>query len=96
MAAPQAIVNTTIYQACSGAWVFAAGSIMWGNALAASPPISGSLSESNPAPLLTEDYSNATVQQMSANLLNVFNGSASAPNSGLCPVLEVTTGPALN
>ena len=94
--APQAIVNTTIYQACSGAWVFAAGSMMWGNALAASAPVSGSKSESNPAPLVVEDYSNATIQRMSANVLNVFNGSASTTKSALCPVLEVTTGPALD
>ena len=87
----QAIVNTTIYQACSGAWVFAAGSIMWGNALATSPPVNGSQSEAHPASLVVANYSNATIQQMSANILNVFNGSTAAPKSRPCAVLEITT-----
>jgi hypothetical protein len=94
--APESIVNSTIYQACSGAWVFAAGSMMWGNALAASPPVSGSISESKAAPLLLENYANPAVQQMSANILNVFNGSVRAPKSELCPVVQLTTGPAFD
>src|SRR5206468_3493706 len=32
--ATKAPVNSVIYQACSGAWVFAAGDIMWGDTLA--------------------------------------------------------------
>jgi hypothetical protein len=94
--APEALVNTTIYQACSGAWVFAAGSIMWGNALAASPPVSGSRSETNPAPLVLENYANSTVQQLSANILNVFNGSLRAPKSELCPVVQLIYSPAFD
>jgi hypothetical protein len=78
-------VNTTIYQACSGAWVFAAGSVMWPNALAPSPPIGATDSMSSAAQLITADYSNTYIQQMSANVLNVFNGSRAPPRSGTCP-----------
>jgi hypothetical protein len=59
-------VNSVIYQACSGAWVFGAGSIMWGNALA-------------PSLILGADYSNAVIQKMTANVLDVFSGRRTAP-----------------
>jgi hypothetical protein len=62
-------VNSTIYQACSQAWVFAAGDIMWGNTL-------------GPSLLLGKDYSNTVNQQMTLNVLNVFAGLSQAPASG--------------
>jgi hypothetical protein len=59
-------VNSVVYQACSGAWVFGAGSIMWGNALA-------------PSLILGVDYSNAVTRKMTANVLDVFTGRRAAP-----------------
>jgi len=59
-------VNSVIYQACSGAWVFGAGSVMWGNAL-------------SPSLILGVDYSNAVIQKMTANVLDVFSGRSAAP-----------------
>jgi hypothetical protein len=59
-------VNSVIYKACSGAWVFGAGSIMWGNALA-------------PSLILGVDYSNPVIQKMTANVLDVFSGRRAAP-----------------
>jgi hypothetical protein len=59
-------VNSVIYQACSGAWVFGAGSIMWGNALA-------------PSLILAVNYSNAVIQKMTTNVLDVFTGRRAAP-----------------
>jgi hypothetical protein len=49
-------VNSVVYQACSGAWVFGAGSIMFGNALA-------------PSLLFGKDYSTPEIRQMTRNLL---------------------------
>lgn len=78
-------VNSVIYQACSGAWVFAAGDIMWGNTLA-------------PSLLLGKNYSSALNQQMSLNVLNVFAGVTRLPTStkaciaslpdGVVPVIQ--------
>jgi hypothetical protein len=64
-------VNSVVFQACSGAWVFAAGDIMWGNALA-------------PSFLLGQDYTSAPLQQLSANVLDVFAGRKSVPAGGAC------------
>jgi hypothetical protein len=73
-------VNSVIYQACSGAWVFGAGSIMWGNALA-------------PSLILNVDYSSAVVQKMTANVLNVFSGRNRAPaTSSTCVQAPNTLG----
>jgi hypothetical protein len=66
-------VNSVIYQACSGAWVFGAGDIMWGNTLATSF-------------LLNQDYSSPQLQRMSGNILDVFAGRKSAPGGGACVV----------
>lgn len=87
-------VNTSVYQACGGAWVFSAGSIMWGNALAPSPPVGGLTATGAADPVEVEDYTNADIQQMTANVLNVFNGSAPAPESGPCPGARIMMGSA--
>ena len=76
-------VNTVIYQACSGAWVFGAGSLMWGNALA-------------PSLILGQDYSNIVIQKMTANVLDVFTGRAAAPTtSSSCVTPRNTLAPVL-
>jgi hypothetical protein len=54
-------VNSVIYQACSGAWVFGAGSIMWGNTLSASQ-------------ILAADYTSAAMQSLSRNIVNALAG----------------------
>jgi hypothetical protein len=64
-------VNSVIYQACSGSWVFGAGDIMWGNALA-------------PSFMLGQDYSSPQLQLVSHNILDVFAGRKSAPSGGQC------------
>jgi hypothetical protein len=64
-------VNSVIYQACSGAWVFGAGDIMWGNVLA------GSF-------VLTTDYHDPRLQQLSRNILDVFAGLKTVPAGGDC------------
>jgi hypothetical protein len=92
--AGHATVNTTVYQACSGAWVFAAGSIMWGNALAPSLPVAGTSSPSRAAPLVTENYTNPLIQRITSNVLNVFDGTAAAPRSHPCLIPEPLAGPA--
>ena len=58
--------NSVIYQACSGAWVFAAGDIMWANAL-------------SPSFILGQNYVSAQIEQMSSNVLNVFAGRQAPP-----------------
>ena len=63
-------------------------------ALAPSPPIGGSTDAMSASPLINLDYSNTDVQRMTANVLNVFNGSSARPKSGPCPVNDVATGPA--
>jgi hypothetical protein len=64
-------VNSVLYQACSGAWVFGAGDIMWGNTLA-------------PSLLLSQDYSSAQLQQLSHNILDVFAGRKAVASGGKC------------
>jgi hypothetical protein len=66
-------VNSVVYQACSGAWVFAAGDIMWANAL-------------GPSLILGKDYSSTQIQQMTRSVLDVFAGRAAPPagSSGPC------------
>jgi hypothetical protein len=59
-------VNSVVYQACSGAWVFGAGDIMWADAL-------------GPSLILGKDYSSTQIQQMTHNVLDVFAGRAAAP-----------------
>jgi hypothetical protein len=88
-------VNTTIYQACSGAWVFAAGSIMWGNTLSPTPPIGGSAYTRTAGSLITKSYVNKDVQRMTANLLNAFNGSDPPAPAGACPAVAIATGLAI-
>jgi len=58
--------NSVVYQACSGAWVFGAGDIMWANAL-------------NPSFILGQNYVSAQIQQMTGNVLNVFAGRQAPP-----------------
>ncbi|HVU69479.1 MAG TPA: N,N-dimethylformamidase beta subunit family domain-containing protein, partial [Ktedonobacteraceae bacterium] len=60
--------NSTLYTAASGARVFAAGTIQWSWGLASI--------QSNP-------YMNAGIQRTTANILNNFIGSTSAPTSRL-------------
>jgi N,N-dimethylformamidase beta subunit-like protein len=60
-------VNSVVYQACSGAWVFAAGDIMWGDTL-------------GPALILGKDYSSPQMQQITRNVLDVFATRAVAPS----------------
>lgn len=67
----QAPVNSMLYQACSGAWVFAAGDIMWGDVLA-------------PAFILEQDYSNGLLQQVTGNIMDRFAGRRSTPSGGAC------------
>jgi hypothetical protein len=76
-------VNSVMYQACSGAWVFAAGDIMWADAL-------------GPALILGKDYSSTQIEQMTHNVLDVFSGRTTSPAgaSGRCvpspqPVAQV-------
>jgi hypothetical protein len=66
-------VNSVVYQACSGAWVFGAGDIMWANTL-------------GPSFILGADYSSTQIQQMTRNVLDVFAGRAPTPNAaaGAC------------
>ena len=65
---------------------------MWGNALAPSPPVGGLTVTGAADPVEVEDYANADIQQMTANVLNVFNGSARAPESGPCPGVRIMMG----
>ena len=58
--------NSVVYQACSGAWVFGAGSIMWANAL-------------HPSFILGQNYVSAQIQQMTSNVLDVFAGRSAPP-----------------
>ncbi len=88
-------VNTTIYQACSGAWVFGAGSIMWGNTLAPTPPLGGSADTRTAGSLITKNYASKVMQTLTANVLNAFNGSASPPGAGTCPAASVAAGLAI-
>ncbi len=60
--------NSTLYTASSGARVFAAGTMEWSLGLA---NIQGNT------------YQNTGIQQTTANILNNFIGSSSAPNSGV-------------
>ncbi|HET8910464.1 MAG TPA: choice-of-anchor D domain-containing protein [Ktedonobacteraceae bacterium] len=60
--------NSTLYTAPSGARVFASGTIQWSLGLAS---IQGNT------------YTNAGIQQTTANILNNFIGASSAPNSGI-------------
>jgi len=62
-------VNSVVYQACSGAWVFGAGDIMWANAL-------------GPSFILGKDYTSAYIQQVTGNVLDVFSGRKAAPPAG--------------
>jgi hypothetical protein len=66
-------VNSVIYQACSGAWVFGAGDIMWADALGRSF-------------ILGTDYSSSHIEQMTRNVLDVFAGHAAPPavSAGAC------------
>jgi len=64
-------VNSVLYQACSGAWVFGAGDIMWGNVLA-------------PSLILSQDYSSAQLQQLTRNMLDVFAGRKAVASGGEC------------
>lgn len=76
-------VNSVVFQACSGAWVFAAGDIMWGNTLA-------------PSFMLEQDYTSAPLQQLTANVLDVFAGRKSAPPGQGCTTrypVELLEGP---
>ena len=72
-------VNSVVFQACSGGWVFAAGDIMWGNTLA-------------PSFVLGQDYTNASLQQLTANVLDVFAGRKSVATGGPC-VVHYPAGP---
>ncbi len=85
-------VNSTIYQACSGAWVFGAGSIMWGNTLSPTPPIGGSSDPHSAKTLITKNYSSTDAQTMTANLLDAFNGTETPPAAGQCPAASVAAG----
>jgi len=62
-----------VYQACSGAWVFGAGDIMWANAL-------------GPSFILGKDYASAYIQQITSNVLDVFAGRKPPPpaSTGAC------------
>jgi len=64
-------VNSVLYQACSGAWVFGAGDIMWANTLA-------------PSLILSQDYSSAQLQQLSRNILDVFASRKTVASGGDC------------
>ena len=77
-------VHAVIYQACSGAFVFSAGSVMWPNALA-------------PSNILGKNYSQPTIQKMTQNLLDAFARRIVPPSStGACragdrPLIEAIT-----
>jgi hypothetical protein len=60
--------NSVVYQACSGAWVFGAGDVMWANAL-------------SPSLILGQNYVSAQIQQMTSNVLNVFAGRQAPPTT---------------
>lgn len=60
--------NSVVYQACSGAWVFGAGDIMWANAL-------------SPSLILGQNYVSAQIQQMTSNVLNVFAARQAPPTT---------------
>jgi hypothetical protein len=66
-------VNSVVYQACSGAWVFGAGDIMWADAL-------------GPSLILGKDYSSTQIQQITQNVLDVFAERTAPPagSSGPC------------
>ncbi len=60
--------NSTLYTAPSGARIFASGTIQWSWGL---------------APVLGNTYTNAGIQKTTANILNNFISSTSAPTSGV-------------
>jgi hypothetical protein len=76
--------HSAIYQASSGAWVFASGTIYWCYAL-------------DFCGFQTTDLRNAGIQQATRNVLNRFTGteaSSSAPSANISKDFKVTATPA--